>query len=271
MQDENTPLFRFYPAKSSVKPILVSIPHAGTYFPMSEQSYFRTEVLNHPEDTDWFVDQLYSFAPDLGISIICANYSRYVIDLNRSPNDQKLYDPNRKETGLLPSHSFSGKPLYKDERLPDSTVRSRRLEHYYWPYYSAIRAHLEELQTSFSRVLLFEAHSIKRCVPMIQKQPFSDIILGNQDHKCCPPTLIDAAKKQLEAEDFNVSINAPFKGGHLTRYFGQRESGIYSLQLEMSQDLYMDERETKPVEILMHNTQQALHKLLITLDKELNH
>ena len=41
-----------------------------------------------PDDTDWFVHDLYNFAADLGITTIHAKYSRLVIDLNRDPRQQ---------------------------------------------------------------------------------------------------------------------------------------------------------------------------------------
>ena len=45
-------------------------------------------------DTDWYVDRLYGFAERMGASIISATYSRYVVDLNRSPQSESLYANN---------------------------------------------------------------------------------------------------------------------------------------------------------------------------------
>ena len=99
------------PLKNKV-PILISVPHSGTSFPKELLNSFYPQTLTCPEDTDWFVDQLYSFAPELGITLIVAPLSRYVIDLNRNLKNQPLYSKKRPQTPLVPTQSFAGKDLY---------------------------------------------------------------------------------------------------------------------------------------------------------------
>ncbi|MBL7877397.1 MAG: N-formylglutamate amidohydrolase, partial [Cyclobacteriaceae bacterium] len=72
-------------------PILISVPHCGTRFPDELKDQYKPALINAPDDTDWFVDILYDFAPALGITMIMANYSRWVIDLNRDPHSKPLY------------------------------------------------------------------------------------------------------------------------------------------------------------------------------------
>ena len=110
-------------------PIIISVPHSGTKFPDSVREYYKESVLKHPEDTDWFIGTLYNFASNLDIEIIEAPYSRYVIDLNRSPKQDNLYKDGRSETSLVPSTNFLGASILKKE-IPEFEIQSR-LEEYY--------------------------------------------------------------------------------------------------------------------------------------------
>ena len=40
---------------------------------------------------------------------------------------------------------------------------------------------------------------------------------------------------------FSIAVNGRFKGGHITRKYGQPEQGVHAIQLEMCQCLYMNE------------------------------
>ena len=71
-------------------------------------------------DTDWHVRRLYEFAASLGASVIAANYSRYVVDLNRPPRDEALY-PGQVSTGLCPAQTFAGEAIYADGGGVDAT------------------------------------------------------------------------------------------------------------------------------------------------------
>ena len=221
---------------------MISIPHCGTAFPDELINDFRDEMVGDQDDTDWFLQDLNDFAPQLGITIIHAKYSRWVIDLNRNPDSAPLYNDGRLITGLTTTTDFLGNPLYKPCREPDQAETSRRLENYYWPYYRKIEELLAERKKQFGRALLWDAHSIRRMVPTIRKDPFPDMILGDNDQKSAEKELIDIALKTLGTK-YKVSHNDPFKGGHITRYFGRPESGIHAMQLERNKLLYMDDTE----------------------------
>lgn len=237
-------LFTIYPAKGTVTPIILSVPHAGTRFPKDIKKHYTKRMRQHLDDTDWHVDTLYKFAQDLGITIIKANYSRWVIDLNRDPESIPLYKDGRVITGLTTATDFLGNPIYKkDTFIPDETEVHKRLHSYYWPYYTKVAALLSERKKTFGKALLWDAHSIRSYVPSIRKEKFPDLILGNNDHTTAHPALTKAAIKGLHSGEYQVNINTPFKGGHITRYFGKPEDNIHALQLEMNKILYMDDRE----------------------------
>lgn len=222
-------------------PILISVPHCGTAIPDVERRAFRDEPLARLDDTDWHVEKLYSFHEDIGIPLIYARYSRYVVDLNRPATGEKLYEDGRAETGVMPLKTFAGDPLYKPGQEPDAATRERRLALYYEPYYARVAEILWQLRERFGQVLFYDAHSIRRLVPTIRPTPFPDMILGDQDGKTAASMLSHSALEVLGNGRYQISHNDPFKGGHLTRHWGRPGEGTHALQLEMSQDLYLDD------------------------------
>ena len=85
-------------------PLLVSFPHVGTDIP-SSISRRMTDAALLRADTDWHLPQLYAFVHEMGASTLVPRYSRYVIDLNRPPEDSNLY-PGQDTTGLVPIDTF---------------------------------------------------------------------------------------------------------------------------------------------------------------------
>ena len=238
--------FHIIEPKGPKVPIILSVPHCGTDFPNEIINDYVPKMAAAPDDTDWFVHDLYNFATEMGITIIYAKYSRWVIDLNRDPESVPLYTDGRIITGLTTTTDFFGKDIYKsEEHIPNQTEVERRLKEYYWPYYSKVQELLDERVADFGKALLWDAHSIRHLVPTIRKDVFPDMILGNNDETTADPTLIQAAMNGLTSSSYGVNHNTPFKGGHITRYFGKPENNIHALQLEMNKILYMNDDEMK--------------------------
>ena len=230
------------PTKEQV-PILISVPHSGTAFPEEIKDHYNQDLIKAPDDTDWFVDKLYDFAPGMGITMISANYSRWVIDLNRDPESAPLYDDGRIITDLCPTTTFSGEPIYKEGHMPHAKEIDRRLQEYYWPYYRKIEEILNDLKSKFGKVLFWDAHSIRQYVPLIREEIFPDLILGDNNEVTAAPEYIEASLGALRAGKLKLEHNYPFRGGHLTRYFGKPDQKQHALQLEMSKINYMDNKE----------------------------
>ncbi|MEQ8423237.1 MAG: N-formylglutamate amidohydrolase [Cyclobacteriaceae bacterium] len=225
-------------------PILLSVPHCGIEFPDEIKEQYNAELIARPDDTDWFVDKLYDFANAMGITMISAVYSRWVIDLNRDPESKPLYTDGRIITALCPTTDFFGQPIYADNRNElDGAEVSRRLQNYYYPYHKKIEELLSELKNEFGKVLLWDCHSIRQSVPTIHKEKFPDLILGDADGTSASPGLIETALKALESSGNRVTHNYPFKGGYITRSFGKPMENQHALQLEMSKVKYMDDSE----------------------------
>ncbi|MFZ1806328.1 MAG: N-formylglutamate amidohydrolase [Cyclobacteriaceae bacterium] len=230
-------------------PILLSSPHSGIAFPEELKAEYKKELIGQPDDTDWFVDKLYDFAPAMGITTINAVYSRWVVDLNRDPESKPLYSDGRIITALCPTTDFFGNSIYNDGRteVAQDEVK-RRVAEYYIPYHNKIEELLTDLKNKFGKVLLWDCHSIRQYVPTIRKEKFPDLILGDADGTSASPGLIEVALRGLEKSIYQVNHNYPFKGGYITRSFGKPLDNQHALQLEMSKVKYMhdDELEYHP-------------------------
>jgi N-formylglutamate deformylase len=251
-------------------PILLSVPHCGTFFPEEIKEEFSQAMIEAPDDTDWFVDRLYSFSSSAGMTMISAEVSRWVIDLNRHPESKPLYFDGRIITDLCPVTTFAAEPLYKDARKQvDGKEVQRRKELYFKPYHEKLTELLAELKREFGKVLLWDCHSIRQRVPTIQKDKFPDLILGSADGTSTGENLIGLAMETLSSGGYRIQHNQPFKGGYITRQYGIPEQDQHALQLEMTKINYMDDSENFFDEARAVKMQKLLLKTLSNLGSAL--
>lgn len=256
--------FRF---KAGNTPLLISMPHAGTTIPDAIAADMSA-VAQLKADTDWHLPLLYNMAEKLGASVISAEYSRYVIDLNRSKDDSNLY-PGQDTTGLCPVDTFSKQPLYKAGREPDAMHIAERIEKYWQPYHQQLGEELERIRALHGIAVLWDAHSIASVVPRFFDGKLPDFNFGSADQHSCALELQNALdammQKSIHAKPVSYVVNGRFKGGYITRNYGQPKQNIHAVQLEMSQCVYMN--ETAPFDYrpdLASQVQPLLTELLTT-------
>ena len=244
-------------------PLLVSVPHDGTFVP-DDIAQRLTPAARRVPDTDWHIARLYAFARELGASMIVPTHSRYVVDLNRSEDDVSLY-PGQNTTGLCPVVRFSGEPVYLQGREPTPEEIAERVERYWRPYHQALRMELDRLRAVHGRAVLWEGHSIRGELPFLFQGRLADMNLGTAAGTSCSPAL----QQRLEAvlagqEEFDSVVNGRFKGGHITRHYGDPASGIEAVQMETSQRAYMDEASFAYNEAKAARAQAFIRRLLET-------
>ena len=221
-------------------PLLVSMPHVGLEVPPEIESRFTEEAKILP-DTDWHVDRLYDFLEELGATVIAARYSRYVIDLNRAPDNRALYK-GANNTELCPTSTFFDAPIYRAGEAPDEAEVAARRESYWQPYHDKLAATLEELLAEHGRVLLWDAHSIRSRVPRFFDGKLPDLNLGTADGASVDAELAEVLVSEAAmAGDYSAVLNGRFKGGYITRSHGAPARGVQAVQLELSQATYMEE------------------------------
>ncbi len=223
-------------------PLLVSLPHDGSHIPDALAARMAPAARAAP-DTDWFVSRLYDFARALGASVLVPSHSRYVVDLNRPPDDASLY-PGQNTTGLCPAVRFDGGPVYLPGQAPSADEIAARVERYWRPYHEALQEELARLRAAHGRVLLWEGHSIRAVVPFLFEGRLPDLNLGTAGGASCAPALQARLEAVLAAQrDYSFVVNGRFKGGYITRHYGRPAEGIDAAQLELAQVTYMDDAE----------------------------
>ena len=221
-------------------PLLVSLPHDGSHIPADLAARMAPESRRAP-DTDWHVSRLYAFAKQMGASVLVPSHSRYVVDLNRPPDDVSLY-PGQNTTGLCPAVRFSGEAVYLEGQQPSQDEIAARVERYWRPYHARLAEELARLRAAHGRALLWEGHSIRAEVPFLFEGVLPDLNLGTSSGASCSPALQARLEAVLAGQgDYTWVANGRFKGGYITRHYGRPSEGVDAVQLELAQKNYMDE------------------------------
>ena len=219
-------------------PLLVSLPHVGTAIPGEFHDAFLPHALQ-TEDTDWHLERLYAPFLDLGFGVLAPRVNRYVIDLNRPPDDTPMY-PGAANTELCPTHSFAGEPLYRDGAAPGPAEVARRRATYWQPYHDALAAELGRLRDEHGYALLWDGHSIHSRLPWLFDGTLPDLNLGTADGASCAPSLRAAlAAVVAHVPDHTSIVDGRFKGGHITRRYGRPHEGVHAVQMEMTWRCYL--------------------------------
>jgi N-formylglutamate deformylase len=226
--------FRFRAGRA---PLLVSMPHTGTHVP--EPLLQRmTEGARLLPDTDWHLERLYDFLDELGASVLVATHSRYVVDLNRPPDNANLY-PGQDTTPLVPLDTFHQKPLYRPAHEPDADEIAERVQAHWKPYHAQLSLELERLKQRYGYALLWDAHSIFSEVPRFFSGKLTELNLGTADGRSCGSGIGEGLMQKVSG--YGAVLNGRFKGGYITRTYGDPAKGVHAVQLELSEATYMEE------------------------------
>lgn len=227
-------LYRFRRGRT---PLLVSMPHTGTFLPEWLEPRLTRAAKALP-DTDWHLEPLYDFLGELGASVLVATQSRYVVDLNRSPDNANLY-PGQDTTGVVPLDTFHKQPLYIPGFEPSAAEISERITSYWKPYHAKLAETLASLKSEHGYALLWDAHSILSVLPRFFAGKLTNFNLGTADGKSCAPGIGEKLAKIPKG--YSVVLNGRFKGGYITRAYGDPSGNVHAVQLELSEAIYMEE------------------------------
>ena len=255
-----SPVFKHH---SGDLPLLISVPHDGRDIPDDIRGRMAEAGRSIP-DTDWDVASLYEFARDLGASTVIANFSRYVVDLNRSVENLSLYS-GQVATGLCPEYTFAGEAIYRSGGVDDDE-KTRRVDQYWRPYHEHIRETLAALRAEHGFALLWDAHSIPSVVPRLFDGELPELNLGSNSGASCKAAIEKAVVTAAMESPFDTVSNGRFKGGYITRHYGDPENSVHALQLEIAQRAYMLEEtgdfDEKKATVLRDTLQKMLKTFL---------
>ena len=226
-----TDLFTILKPQGKPLPIVANLPHSGLLVPKGIADSFTEQQRKTLPNSDWHLQQLYSFLPSLGITVMQANYSRYVVDLNRA---LKVPFFGSFWSAVVPKDTAFKQLIYQQTptNLEPSKAEVRsRIGQYYTPYHQQLSALLKEKIQQRGKVYLLDLHSFMGLIT-------DDVCLGNANGKTCRQTTIETAEQCFSQQGYQVVKNKVFTGGHITRHYG-KQPHIESLQMELRYPTYL--------------------------------
>lgn len=233
-------------------PILVDVPHAGEWIPddILQDIHVGEQVLRR--DLDLYVDEFWEKAPERGATLLRSNVSRYVVDLNRADDDvtgeaveggESKYKPGYyRDRGVVWHTTTTGQtvlasPLSKDDF-------QQRLDTFYYPYHDQLAEEIDRIKSDFGFCILLDAHSMPsrgRSRHSDTGERRADIVPGDIDGAACDTTVRWTVEEHFRERGYSVKTNDPYKGGWITRHYGQPDDDVHAIQIEVNRDLYMHE------------------------------
>ena len=192
--------------------------------------------------------------------MLVANYSRYVVDLNRPASDDALYE-GQVATGLCPTQTFAGENIYAKGEV-DADEMASRVGTYWRPYHEKIEQEIVRMQERHGFALLWDAHSIAGVVPRLFDGELPALNIGTNSGTSCAPHIERAVVEAAEASPYETVVNGRFKGGYITRHYGDPGNNVHALQLEIPQRTYMDENTGVFDDALAGQFRETLRQLI---------
>jgi N-formylglutamate deformylase len=208
-------------------PVIASIPHSGTHVPRSVRKQYRNNPPPVLAPVDWYLERLFDFLPEMGVTMLQATHSRYVVNLNRALTPP-LFGPER-ESVVSRSNCF-GARLY--DRKPDRGVVEDRIRKYYLPYHRRLERILKKTVRDFGRAYLIDLHGY-------HKGPEVDVCLGDVNGTTCSELLTGSFERAFRRQGFSTVRNDTWLGGYITRHYGAMDN-VEALQIELHFPAYLE-------------------------------
>ena len=254
-------------------PIIISIPHSGTLY---SNIFLKNILLSKKElqfSEDNYVDKILEKALGGNISYVKANFPRSFIDVNRSPLelDSLMVSSNiptidkfnltkvKSGIGVIHRVSYYGNEIY-DHLLTRREIVTRLLNNYF-PYHNALKLLIKNTKIINNRILVLDFHSM----PSKFLDKNVDIVIGNNFNLSCNNTLSSKIINYFCDYNYSLSINDPYSGGFITKFYGKPLERVNVLQIEINRSLYMNEDtleiKSNKLNILSKNLNSIIKKL----------
>jgi formiminoglutamase len=194
------------------------VPHAGLRVPPEVQGFCILTKRQIIEDGDEGAAEIYSLRDDV-TSFVTTDVARAIVDLNRAEDD-------RRADGVVKTHTIWEVPIYR-EPLSDEAVENLLTE-YYRPYHNQLSASAKNAK------LGVDCHTMAAVGPPVASDAGKErpLICLSNGEGTCPEYWLNRLAECLENSfHVKVSINSPFKGGHILR---SHAGELPWVQLELS-------------------------------------
>ncbi len=267
-------------------PIVLSSPHSGSIFPEEflKNSCLSAEELRSSEDC--FVHEIIRGASDAGIPMIAMNIPRTFVDVNRdkieidesmyfnAPKSQDNVGSRRCRVGLGVIHRVVSQNRNIYDGLISYDEAMERIRNVYDPYHKRLKQLVDACQKKFGFCLLVDCHSMpsKICNILDENQPVEFCVCTLFDESC-PTEMSQFFANELKKGNYRVEFNRPYAGAFITFNYCQPRKKLFTLQLEINRNLYMDEvnysknLQFQSISIHISQSLSALGKFLLDFKK----
>jgi N-formylglutamate deformylase len=212
-------------------PLLVSVPHAGLRVPDEVREHCILSARDIERDSDEGASEVYDFGVAVA-GFVTTDVARAVVDLNRAEDD---FRPD----GVVKTRTCLDVPVH--DPFPSPATIELLLERYHRSYHRRLR------ELAGSGVMLgVDCHTMLAVGPPMgpmagKRRP--EICLSDGDGATCSGAWRRMLTDCLEESfGFEISINAPFKGGHIVRSHARELPWV---QLELSRAPFLTNVEKR--------------------------
>ncbi len=243
--------------ETKLRPILVSIPHAGHGVPeevKNDLALTQEELLGY---ADLYTDQIYTIP---GVYLVKNDISRVIVDANRAPDDiSREYE--QAAEGVIVHTTWDEKKVYKKE--PSQEVADILIKKYHDPYHDQIEKHIPDVK------FLIDGHSYLPIGPKLRAfsgEPRPDINLGNVNYSTCSREHTIFFRDFFEERGYSVRINFPYAGKYILGHHCHRRRIppflVPGIQIEINQGLYIRPDSFEPIPERLNEFHQLFTKLV---------
>jgi N-formylglutamate amidohydrolase len=241
------------PSRQSV-PFVFNSPHSGRTYPQRFIAMSRLDATSIRRSEDFFVDELFAAATDLGAPMMLAHFPRAYVDVNREPYelDPKMFKQNLPPyanfrsirvaggLGTVPRVVAEGQSIYAGKLSLSEAMM--RIDGIYKPYHNQLRGVLARTHRQFGCAALIDCHSMPSSVRLGNDGLRPDFILGDRFGTSASQAITQTAHQALSDMGYLVTANKPYAGGFITEHYGRPAKGLHALQIEVNRGLYFDEK-----------------------------
>lgn len=238
-------------------PVVFCSPHSGRIYPKTFLESSRLNAHDLRKSEDCYVDELFASVVGLGAPLIAAHFPRAYLDLNREPYelDPELFH------GQLPSFANTqsvrvagglgtiARIVSEAEEIYSGPVplaaALERINRLYFPFHEALDRLIGKTRQQFGLAILIDCHSMPSTNIGSSPSQRPDFVIGDRFGDTCDCDLTHFIRDALTALGYQVQLNRPYAGGHITEHYGEPARGVHALQIEINRALYMNERTLK--------------------------